>query len=975
MTTYRALAAVVLVSACAAPDGVGDRSARIEGATTVVSLTFDDTLADSFPVGDMVAARDMRATFYVNSTRFGQTNYMTLAQVRALAAQGHEIGGHTLTHARLTEVSTDEARNQVCNDRVALLDAGFSVTSFAYPFGANNTTVEQIVAECGYNSARDVGGLVTPGSCNGCPYANPVPPANLYAVRTNDSVDTQTTLAEIQQYITQAEDRGGGFVPLVFHHVCNGCSTDAITPAMLGQLLDWLAARGPATQVGTMQEIIGGDVRPPVPFPSEPPPPPPSGNLVKNPSLETDADRNAVPDCWTRGGFGTNTSSYALVNDAQDGSVAQRITISSFSSGGRRLVTAQDSGACAPPVTAGRRYTMTAYYKSTTQPRFTVYVRGTNGAWRWFAETPLLPTSTSYRQTTFTTPVMPSDATAISIGLGIFGVGTITMDNYTLADSAAPPADTTPPSRAIACNGAACASTAYSSAVTVTLPASDAGSGLREVRYTTNGSDPVNGTLYTSAFTVSASATVRATAVDNAGNRTNQTAAITITAAPPPDTTPPALSILCDGTACGTTAYPSAVTVTLPASDTGSGLREVRYTTDGSSPNSGTLYTGAFTVSASATVRATAVDNAGNRTSQTTTISISTPPNDTTPPALSIECNGAPCETTAYTAAVTVTLAASDSGSGLGEVRYTTDGSDPTNGTVYTAAFSVSASATVRATAVDIAGNRTNQSAAITIESGSSDTTPPTLAITCNGAACATTPYTSAVTVAISATDTESGVAEIRYTTDGSDPATGTVYTAAFSVSASATVRATSVDVAGNRANQSAAITIATQPPPPTNLLQNASLELDSDRNGIPDCWKRDGYGTNTATYTLVSDAFDGSVAQRLDITSFTSGGRRLASAQDAGACAPAATAGRRYTISVAYKSNIQPRFTVFYRTSSGSWAWLAESPALPTSTSYRTATYTSPALPAGATHISIGLSIFAAGSLTSDAYNLVEAP
>jgi hypothetical protein len=75
------------------------------------------------------------------------------------------------------------------------------------------------------------------------------------------------------------------------------------------------------------------------------------------------------------------------------------------------------------------------------------------------------------------------------------------------------------------------------------------------------------------------------------------------------------------------------------------------------------------------------------------------------------------------------------------------------------------------------------------------------------------------------------------------------------------------------------------------------------------------------------------------------------------------------------YKANVQPRFSVYYRDASGSWVWFAESPLLPTSSTYREATYTTPALPSGATAISVGLSIFDVGSLTADAYTLVEAP
>ncbi len=849
-------------------------SALFEGATTIVALTFDDTYADNYQVGAMADARGIPVTFYVNSTRIGQSGSMTQTQLEDLEARGHEIGGHTLSHANLPTLSEADARVQVCNDRVNLLNAGFDVTSFAYPFGADNATVQRIVADCNYNSGRDVGGLVAGSSCNGCPYANTIPPQNVLALRTQSSVESTTTLAQMQEYVLQAERNGGGFVPIVFHHVCDGCNSQAVTPATLSAFMDWLEDRAPATQVGTVHEVIGGAVKPGVTAPPPTTEPPPASNLLRNPSLETDADRNAIPDCWQRGSTGTNTSSYSLVNDAYDGSVAQRITITSFTSGARRLVSLQDQGTCAPPVTPGHAYTVSAYYKGNVQPLFSVWYRNASGGWVWFAQSGRFPASTTYRQATYTTPPMPSGATAISVGLSLVQTGTLTVDAHQLVD-ATPTTDTTAPTLSITCNGGACASAAYSAPVNVALTAADS-SGIREVRYTTNGSDPTTGTLYTAPFTVSSTATVRAIAIDNAGNQTTLSQTIMITA-PPTDTTAPTLAITCNGSTCSSTAYASAVTVGLSASDA-SGIREVRYTTDGSDPATGTLYTAPFTVSSTATVRAIAIDNANNQTTLSQTITITPPP---------------------------------------------------------------------------------------------TDTTPPTLSITCNGGTCAST-FTSAVTVALFASDT-SGIRELRYTTNGSDPATGTLYTAPFTVSSTATVRAFAIDNANNQATLSQTITIDTAPP--SNLLQNGSLETDADGNAIPDCWKRDGYGTNTATYTLVNDAFDGNIAQRIDITSWSSGGRRLASAQDAGACAPAVLPGRRYTVTGYYKASTPVRVSVYVRGTNGSWRWFAESALLPTSTTYRQATYTTAALPSDVTHISVGLSIFNVGFITSDAMTLVEAP
>jgi len=154
-----------------------------------------------------------------------------------------------------------------------------------------------------------------------------------------------------------------------------------------------------------------------------------------------------------------------------------------------------------------------------------------------------------------------------------------------------------------------------------------------------------------------------------------------------------------------------------------------------------------------------------------------------------------------------------------------------------------------------------------------------------------------------------------------------------------------------------------------TNLLQNASLETAS--GSTPTCWQLGGYGNNTFAWTRTSDAHTGSFAEKLDINTFTDGDRKLVNTQDAGACAPAATPGKVYTVTVWYKSTVAPRIFAYYRNSSGVWTFWANSAALPVSAGWTQVSYTTPAVPAGATNLSVGLGISAVGSLTMDDFGL----
>ena len=180
--------------------------------------------------------------------------------------------------------------------------------------------------------------------------------------------------------------------------------------------------------------------------------------------------------------------------------------------------------------------------------------------------------------------------------------------------AAAAPADTTAPATTISCNGSPCASTTYTSTVTVTLAATDTGSGVASTHYTTDGRTPTQSSpTYTGPFPLTATATVQYRSWDNAGNAEPAVGSQTVTVQQGPDSTPPVTTIACNGAACGSAGYTAPVTVTLAATDSGWGVNKTYYTTDGSTPTtSSTVYTGPFTVKQNATVKFFSTDLAGN---------------------------------------------------------------------------------------------------------------------------------------------------------------------------------------------------------------------------------------------------------------------------------------------------------------------------------------------------------------------------
>ena len=277
---------------------------------TTVSITFDDTFAEQVGAANVLAQYGMKGTFYVNSPRIGSSNslYMSRAQANGIAAQGHEIAGHTLTHVDLPTVSSAEAKRQICDDRTALTGMGYRVTSFAYPFGSTSSAVKQLVQSCGYSSARGVGDLRSPGyGCLSCATADSIPPVDRWQIKTNQSVQSDTTVAMLQTYVTQAENDRGGWVPLLFHHICSGCASNAMSLQNFTTFIDWLSKRPSTTQVRTVDSVISGTTSTPTPTqtptPTATPTPTPTATPTGTPTTPA---RSVTVGSQTRALSGTN---------------------------------------------------------------------------------------------------------------------------------------------------------------------------------------------------------------------------------------------------------------------------------------------------------------------------------------------------------------------------------------------------------------------------------------------------------------------------------------------------------------------------------------------------------------------------------------------------------------------------------------------------------------------------------------------
>ena len=425
LSTRASLAGLaLLLVACGSGGGTGSRS--VEAGQTVVSLEFDDATASQAVARTLLARHGMKATFFVNSGVVGTDGYLDWGQVKALQDQGHEVAGHTVTHPRLADLPRDEAKREICTGRATLLARGFQVTNLAYPYGSYNQAVEELAAACGYNSGRTIDGADT-GPCPTCPAVGPLRPADPFAIGGATVPTSTVDLAQLQRAVTTAEAQGGGWVHLVFHRLCEGCDRFSTPPATLAAFLDWLAPRSSSgTVVRTVREVVGGPVRPAVEAPAA------SLATLPNASLEADVDGNGVPDCWTETGYGEVTSTWARTADSHSGTSAVRLDITALARGDRKLLLAQDLGACSLTSGAGTSYRVGAWYRSTAPPKLVAFSRDADGRWAYWAESPPLAPASRWTPATWTTPPAPSGTVGISVGVLLDATGSLTVDDLSV---------------------------------------------------------------------------------------------------------------------------------------------------------------------------------------------------------------------------------------------------------------------------------------------------------------------------------------------------------------------------------------------------------------------------------------------------------------------------------------------------------------------------------------------------------------
>ncbi|MFJ2415887.1 OmpL47-type beta-barrel domain-containing protein [Streptomyces brevispora] len=237
--------------------------------------------------------------------------------------------------------------------------------------------------------------------------------------------------------------------------------------------------------------------------------------------------------------------------------------------------------------------------------------------------------------------------------------------------------DTTAPETSAKVDGDRNADGAYIGQATVTVAATDQGSGVDTVEYAVGADGAWQ--PYTAPVVVNevGAHTIRYRATDKAGNAAaGKTVEFTVAAPPTDDTTPPETSATVSGEKDDQGRFLGMATVTVTASDTGSGVNTIEYAlgADGAWQS----YTGPVMVHevGAQKVRYRATDKAGNAAAEKAVdfTVVEPPTQDTTPPETSAKVAGDKNSDGAYLTSAKVTVTATDAGSGVDKIEYSLDG-------------------------------------------------------------------------------------------------------------------------------------------------------------------------------------------------------------------------------------------------------------------------------------------------------------
>lgn len=137
-----------------------------KGLKKALTLSYDDGIQQDKKLVPIFNKYNLKATFNLNSgiqnenstwSMNGQKIYRINHEEIKQLYKGHEVAVHSLTHPFLNKIPTEMIINEIFEDRKNLENLfGYPIRGMAYPYGAYNAKVIEVMKICGIEYSRTV---------------------------------------------------------------------------------------------------------------------------------------------------------------------------------------------------------------------------------------------------------------------------------------------------------------------------------------------------------------------------------------------------------------------------------------------------------------------------------------------------------------------------------------------------------------------------------------------------------------------------------------------------------------------------------------------------------------------------------------------------------------------------------------------------------------------------------------------------
>ncbi|MCA1456309.1 polysaccharide deacetylase family protein [Bradyrhizobium sp. BRP22] len=209
---------------------------RLRNATPMVSFTFDDLPKSAVTTGaEMLEAHGARGTFYVSGGLVGidSANWTSGDDddVLSLHRRGHEIGCHTFSHRRTSDLDERSLADDIARNRryFDLLDPSIGAETFAYPFGYGSFAHKYLL-KSRFATCRSI--------VEGVNFGN----VDLQFLRAMPLIDRQMNSDAIERALDEAQIHNGWLI-FYSHDVAKRPSFYGCSPGLLNRALEVAAKR------------------------------------------------------------------------------------------------------------------------------------------------------------------------------------------------------------------------------------------------------------------------------------------------------------------------------------------------------------------------------------------------------------------------------------------------------------------------------------------------------------------------------------------------------------------------------------------------------------------------------------------------------------------------------------------------------------------------------------------------------------